>query len=68
MQNDIQEVGPRKRGMTPVRVTLAANVPQRFGIPGDWIACITAAAADLTARFDDSEKVPVPQGLGFRRY
>jgi len=66
--NDESEVSPRKRGMTPVRVTLAANTPQRWAIDGDWIACITAAVSDLTARFDNSEKVPLPQGLGFRRY
>lgn len=56
--------------MTPIRVTLAAGVPQRFGIPGDWAQCITAPAGvtDLTARFDASEKTPLPAGLGFRRY
>jgi hypothetical protein len=68
MEYGEQEVAPRKRGMTPIRVTLAAGVPQRFGIEGDWIACITAAASDLTARFDASEPVPLPAGLGFRRY
>lgn len=68
MDYDQDNVSPRKRGMTPIRVTLVANVPQRFGVEGDWIACTTAAATDLTARFDQSEKVPLPQGLGFRRY
>lgn len=67
---DEQEVAPRKRGMTPIRVTLAAGVAQRWPIEGDWIACITApgGVTDLTARFDNSEAVPLPAGLGFRRY
>lgn len=54
--------------MRPIRCTLAANVPQRFQVPGDWVAAITAPVNDLTARFDSSEPVPLPQGLGFRRY
>jgi hypothetical protein len=65
-----QSAAPRKRGMTPIRVTLAAGVEQRFGIEGDWIACVTApvGVTDLQARFDESELVPLPGGLGFRRY
>lgn len=63
-----EEVSGRQRGMTPIRVTLAASVPQRFDVAGDWVACVTAAASDLTARFDQSEPVPLPAGLGFRRY
>jgi hypothetical protein len=59
---------PRQNGMRPIRVTLAAGVPQRFQRPGDWIAAITAPVNDLTVRFDNSEKVPLPQGLGFRSY
>lgn len=67
---DEYEINARQRGMTPVRVTLAAGVPQRFGINGDYVAGITepAGVSDLTARFDQSEKVPLPAGLGFRRY
>jgi len=66
----IDEVAPRKRGMTPIRVTLTAGVPARWDIEGDWIACITEpnGVNDLTIRFDQSEKVPLPAGLGFRRY
>lgn len=63
-----EEVSNRQRGMTPIRVNLTAGTPQRFDVAGDWVACITAAATDLTARFDQSEKVPLPAGLGFRRY
>lgn len=70
MTSDIREVAPRQRGMTPIRVTLAAGVPQRFLLEGDWVACITSPlnVTDLTARFDQSEAVPLPAGLGFRRY
>lgn len=70
MTDSYGDVSKKQRGMTPIRVTLAAGVPQRWNIPGDWVACITApgAVTDLTARFDDSEKVPLPAGLGFRRY
>lgn len=70
MSDYSDEVAPRNRGMTPIRVTLAAGVPQRFFISGDWIASITepGGVSDLTARFDDSEQVPLPAGLGFRRY
>lgn len=70
MSESYGNVAPRQRGMTPVRVTLAANVPQRWNIPGDWVAAVTAPASvtDLTVRFDDSEKVPLPGGIGFRRY
>lgn len=67
-QSDSYGNAPRQNGMRPIRVTLAANVPQRFQVAGDWIAAITAPVNDLTARFDNSEKVPLPQGLGFRRY
>lgn len=68
--NTIEEVSPRQRGMTPLRVNLSAGVPLRWDVEGDWVACITAPAGvtDLTARFDQSEKVPLPAGLGFRRY
>ncbi len=70
MSDSYGDVAPKQRGMTPIRVTLAAGVPQRWNIPGDWIACVTApvSVTDLNARFDDSEKVPLPAGLGFRRY
>jgi len=70
MYEDEQEVAPRKRGMTPIRVTLAAGIAQRWPIEGDWVACVTAPAGvtDLTARFDNGEPVPLPGGLGFRRY
>lgn len=70
MSDSYGDVAPRQRGMTPIRVTLAANVPQRWNIPGDWVAAVTApvGVTDLTARFDDSEKVPLPGGIGFRRY
>jgi len=54
--------------MTPVRVTLAAGVPQRWPIDGDYFHVLTAPVADLVARFDDGEPVPVFAGLGFRRY
>lgn len=67
-QSDSYGNAPRQNGMRPIRVTLAAGVPQRFQIAGDWVAAITAPVNDLTARFDNSEKVPLPQGLGFRRY
>jgi hypothetical protein len=63
-----EEVSPRRRGMTPVRVTLAAGVPQRWPIDGDYFHVLTAPVADLVARFDDGEPVPVYAGLGFRRY
>lgn len=70
MADYLDEIAPRQRGMTPLRMTLAAGVPQRWDIEGDWVTCITAPAGitDLTARFDQSEPVPLPQGLGFRRY
>lgn len=63
-----EEVSPRRRGMTPVRVTLSAGVPQRWPIDGDYFHVLTAPVADLIARFDDGEPVPVYAGLGFRRY
>ena len=68
MSSDSYGNYPRQNGMRPIRVTLAAGVPQRFQRPGDWIAAITAPVNDLTVRFDNSEKVPLPQGLGFRSY
>lgn len=70
MSDSYGEIAQRQRGMTPIRVTLAAGVPQRFPIEGDWVHCLTAPAGvnDLYARFDQSEPVPLPQGVGFRRY
>lgn len=70
MSDSYGNVAPKQRGMTPIRVALAAGVPQRWTIPGDWVAAVTApvGVTDLTARFDDSEKVPLPGGIGFRRY
>lgn len=63
-----EEVAPRQRGMTPVRITLAAGVPKRFDYDGDYFHQLTAPVADLTVRFDDGEKVPAYEGVGFRRY
>lgn len=63
-----QEVAPRQRGMTPIRSTLAAGVPQRFEISGDYVHVLTAPVDDLTVRFDSGEPVPMFKGLGFRRY
>lgn len=68
MFNDSTEISPRQRGMTPIRVTLAAGVPQRFGVEGDYIHVITAPVTDLSVRFDSGEKVPMYEGVGFRRY
>ncbi len=68
MFNDQAEVAPRQRGMTPIRVTLAAGVPQRFGVDGDYVHVITAPVTDLTVRFDNGEPVPMYEGVGFRRY
>lgn len=70
MSDSYGDVAPRQRGMTPIRVTLAAGVPQRFSVDGDYVHCLTApgGVTDLTGRFDESEKVPIPQGVGFRRY
>ncbi len=65
---DESEVAPRQRGMTPVIVALAAGVPRRYEIPGDWFHVLTAPVADLYVRFDDGERVPFPQGVGIRRY
>jgi hypothetical protein len=62
------DVGSRQRGMSPVRFTLAAGVPQRVTLSGDYIHVHTAPESDLTVRFNDGEKVPMSQGLGFRRY
>jgi len=68
MFNDSSEIAPRQRGMTPIRVTLTAGVPQRFGVDGDYVHVITAPVTDLTVRFDAGEKVPMYEGVGFRRY
>lgn len=68
MFNDSAEIAPRQRGMTPIRVTLTAGVPQRFGVEGDYVHVITAPVTDLTLRFDNGEKVPMYEGVGFRRY
>jgi hypothetical protein len=68
MSYDSQNVAPRDRGMTPIRVTLTAGVEQRFGINGDYVHVITAPVTDLQVRFDDGELVPMYEGVGFRRY
>ncbi len=65
---DEQEVAPRQRGMTPQRHTLAAGVPKPFDVAGDWFHVLRAPVDDLIVRFDDGEPVPVPQGVGMRRY
>lgn len=61
-------VAPRQRGMTPVRVTLTAGVPQRFEFSGDYVHILTAPVNDLKVRFDGGEPVPMYQGVGFRRH
>jgi len=58
----------RKRGMTVSRFTLAAGVPQRIAIDGDYIHILTASVDDLHVRFDSGEAVPMYEGVGFRRY
>ncbi len=63
-----REIAPRERGMTPVVATLAAGVPRRWEIPGDWFHVQVAPVADLVVRFDDGEPVLLEQGMGLRRY
>lgn len=63
-----EEVAPRQRGMTPVRVTLAAGIPKRFDYDGDYFHVLTAPVDDLEVRFDDGEPVPARESVGFRRY
>jgi len=58
----------RNRGMTPVSFTLAAGVPARFGIAGDWFHTLDCNLSDAFVRFDDGEKVPAREGVGYRRY
>lgn len=65
---DDDSVAPRKRGMTPQRVSLAAGTPRYWDIEGDYFHVYKAPVADLIVRFDDGEPVPVEQGVGFRRY
>jgi len=68
MLNDEQEIAPRRRGMSPIRITLGAGIPQRLGIDGDYFHVLTAPVQDLQVRFDAGEAVPVYEGVGFRRY
>lgn len=63
-----RESSPRKRGMESIDVVLAAGVPRRFDIEGDYFHVLTAPITDLKARFDESKRVPVYEGVGFRRY
>lgn len=65
---DVNEIAPRQRGMTPIRFTLAAGVPKRWPIGGDYFHVLIAPVDDLQVRFDNGEQVPVFKGLGFRRY
>jgi len=58
----------KSRGMTPIKITLAAGVSQEFGLSGDYFHVLTAPVNDLYASFDDGVGVPVFQGVGFRRY
>lgn len=63
-----EDVGQRQRGMTPLRFVLEPGVAKRVAIAGDYIHIHTAPESDLTVRFNAGEKVPMSQGLGFRRY
>lgn len=61
--------GPtRQRGIMPIRVTLPAGVPKRFGIAGDYFHVFQSAVSDLEASFDGDAPTPVAEGVGFRRY
>lgn len=64
----MEDISPRRRGMTPVRVLLAAGVSQSFNIEGDYFHTLTAPVNDLFVRFDSGERVDAQQGVGFRRY
>ena len=65
---DEQEISPRRRGMTPLSVTLQAATNQRYPVEGDYFHVLSAPVDDLYVRFDEGEPVPVFKGLGFRRY
>lgn len=65
--NELQQTR-KNRGMISVSLTLAAGVPQRIGVSGDYFHVLTAPVEDLTARFDDDKSTPAYEGVGFRRY
>jgi len=67
---DSFEIAPtkQKRGITSERRVLAAGVPQKIGMGGDWFQVLAATVDDLKAVFDGDRPVSVYQGLGFRRY
>jgi len=58
----------RNRGMISMDMTLAAGVPQRIALSGDYFHVLTAPVNDMTVRFDDGKKTPARQGVGFRVY
>lgn len=58
----------RNRGMTPLRVTLAAGAPRSWEVAGDWFHVKSAPVDDLIVRFDDGEPVPLTAGMGLRRF
>jgi hypothetical protein len=54
--------------MTSNTVVLAAGVPQRMGIGGDYFHVLTAPVNDLLVRFDDGKQTPAFKGVGYRVY
>lgn len=58
----------RNRGMMSVTLTLAAGIPQKIGVSGDYFHVLTAPVTDLLARFDDSRQMPAYEGVGVRVY
>lgn len=58
----------RNRGMISVSMTLAAGVPQRIGLDGDYFHVLTAPVDDLQVRFDEGKAVPAYESVGWRTY
>lgn len=65
---EVDEIAPRQRGMTSVVKLIGAGQTVSHDVEGDYIHIHTAPVDDLIVRFDDGEPVPMPQGMGFRRY
>lgn len=57
-----------KRGMTPITVTLVANVPTPFVLAGSWFHTLDAAMSDLFVRFDNGKAVPAREAVGMEVY
>lgn len=57
-----------RRGMTEMTVALAAGIPKRLNVSGDYFHVLVAPSGDLQVSFDNNKRQRAFAAVGFRVY